>query len=107
MADMGGQVDRRRWHLDKSVSVSHIIATLSLLGAVAYQYSTFNSHLAVLENQQQNVTAQLTTLRTQQQQVDSRQNSEIVELRRDIRDSYDTIQTKIDTLIARAHDGRR
>ena len=93
-------MDRRRWHLDKSVSIGHILTTLSLFGALAYQYAAFSSRLAVLENSQTTVTVQLTQLLTSQHRVDSRQDSEIVEIKRDIRDTYRSIDQKIDTLIS-------
>ena len=84
-------MDRREWHLDKSMSVGHILTTLMILGALAVQYAQFSSRLAVLESGMLSQGQVVNQLLDNQRRVDARQDAEMMDMRREIRDSYSQI----------------
>lgn len=44
--------EKRGWHLEKSVSIGHIIATVSIAGSVLLWAMKMDSRVSVLENEQ-------------------------------------------------------
>ena len=76
------------WHLDKKVSLSHIVATLTLAAAIFTWGSQIEQRIALVEASS-----------TRQAQVDQAQDQEfrrsVVEMREDIRE----LSRKIDKLI--------
>lgn len=76
------------WHLDKKVNISHILATLTLAGAIFTWGSKIEQRIALVE-----------ASAVRQQAVDQAQDQEfrrsVVEMREDIRD----LSRKIDKLI--------
>lgn len=76
------------WHLDKKVSLSHIVATLTLAAAIFTWGSKIEQRIALVEASS-----------TRQAQVDQAQDQEfrrsVVEMREDIRE----LSRKIDKLI--------
>jgi hypothetical protein len=83
-----GRQDDGAWHLDKKVNISHIIATLTLAGAIFAWGSKIEQRVALME-----------AASHRQSQVDQAQDQEfrryVVEMREDIRD----LSRKIDKLI--------
>ena len=91
MPDRDTMTDRREWHLDKSLSVGHILTTIMILGALAVQYAQFSARLAVLEvNAQQNGNS-VSQILDNQRRIDAKQDAEIADLKREIKDNYQTI----------------
>lgn len=84
-------MDRREWHLDKSLSVGHILTTLMILGALAVQYANFSARLAVLEANVGTQGMAVSQILDNQRRVDAKQDQEIAEIKREIRDNYGTI----------------
>lgn len=41
--------DRRQWHLDKTVSISHLITTVSLVVTAIWWAATLDKRMAILE----------------------------------------------------------
>jgi len=80
--------DDGAWHLDKKVNISHIIATLTLAGAIFAWGSKIEQRVALVES-----------AAVRQQAIDQAQDQEfrryVVEMRDDIRD----LSRKIDKLI--------
>jgi len=76
------------WHLDKKVNISHILATLTLAGAIFTWGSKIEQRIALVE-----------ASAVRQQAVDQAQDQEfrrsVVEMREDIRE----LSRKIDKLI--------
>lgn len=76
------------WHLDKKVNISHILATLTLAGAIFTWGSKIEQRIALVE-----------ASAVRQQAVDQAQDQEfrssLVEMREDIRE----LSRKIDKLI--------
>lgn len=45
--------DRRQWHIDKTVSVSHLITTISMIVSMIWWAATVDKRIAVIEAGQQ------------------------------------------------------
>ena len=87
------------WHLEKSVSLSHIISTITLFLMLAGGYATMAERLAVLESQQQESTQRILNLMEYQRITDTRQDSQVSEVRRQTREDLQIINAKLDELI--------
>lgn len=87
--------DRREWHLDKSLSVGHILTTLMILGALAVQYAQFTSRLAVLESGYATLGTQIGQVLDNQRRTDARQDVEITEIKREIREQYNAVSRQL------------
>lgn len=88
-----------KWHLDKRVNISHIVATVILAGSIFKWGSGIENRIAVLEAQKQQESEYI------QQQIqgireDSLRNSELLrgEISR-LRQSQDRISDKLDRII--------
>lgn len=86
---------RRQWHLEKSVSISHIISTLMIAGTVFVYIGRMDTRIALLEQSN-----------NQQASVDQRQDMERNESFREFRENMKLINDKLDRLIER-NGGRR
>ena len=80
--------ERRHWHLEKSVSVSHIIATLSMLAALIF-WATGQEKL-ISENK-----LSIEYLKHTDEQI----NQRIETLRSELRDDLRDINSKLDRII--------
>ena len=84
-----GQSQRRRqWHLEKSVSISHIISTIAIAGSMFVYIGKMDTRIALLEQSNQ-----------QQAHTDQRQDAERSESLREIRENMKAISEKLDRLI--------
>ena len=82
--------DRREWHLDKTVSIGHIISTLIVA------ISVFSWALAIDKRVEQNDQS-IKFLAENQKRVESRVDS----IRQEIRQDLQAINSKLDRLIER------
>lgn len=78
---------RKKWRLERSINVGHILTTLALAGAVFGYAVKMDQRLTVLETQV-----------TQQRDIDSKQDRYVSDVRQDLKD----INQKLDRLIERA-----
>ena len=93
------QASRRHWHLDKSVSISHILTTLVLLlGAIKFSFD-MEKRIALLEANATTQTAALTQLLDNQRRTDARQDADIDSIKRQAREDYMEIGKKLERLI--------
>jgi hypothetical protein len=90
--------DRREWHLDKSLSVGHILTTLLILGALSVQYAQFTARLAVLETNYQVVGQQIGQVLDNQRRVDIRQDQEIRVVKEEINKNLERLADRLDEL---------
>lgn len=81
----------KQWHLDKSVSVAHIISTLVIAGSAWMYIANMEKRIALLEMAVQN-----------QKEVDMRQDAERAKLFETLRVDVKEVSGKIDRLIERA-----
>lgn len=91
-------VGGRHWHLEKSVSLTHILSTAGLLMAMVGGYANMTSRMAVIESQQAQFNRQVVQILEAQSRIDARQDSDIAELKKIIREDYREILHKLDNL---------
>ena len=91
--------DIRQWHLEKSVSLSHIISTLGIFLMLVGGYATMSERLAVLENQQSSFNQRIVDVLGTQRTTDVRQDAELLELKRLTREDLKSISAKLDQLM--------
>lgn len=80
--------NRRKWHLDKSFSISHLITTLMIAASVALWAMNMDKRVALLEMSVQNQT-----------RVDEKQDRERQDQALQWRDELKGINAKLDRLI--------
>lgn len=81
----------RQWHLDKSVSVAHIISTLVIAGSAWMYIANMEKRIALLEQAVQN-----------QKEVDNKQDFERAKAFEILRVDVREVNAKLDRLIERA-----
>jgi hypothetical protein len=89
-------------HINPTVGVGHILTTLALLATIIGGYQSFSERLAVLESSQQFSQERILTILETQKNTDIRQDAEILEIKRQMREDYRDINNKLDQLIRRA-----
>jgi hypothetical protein len=90
--------DRRDWHLEKGVSLTHIISTVTMFLMIVSAYATMSERLAVLENQQAGFNQRIIEILGGQRITDVRQDAEIAETKKLIREDLREINHKLDAL---------
>ena len=80
----------RQWHLEKSVSISHIISTLVIAGSMFIYIGKMDTRIALLEQSTQ-----------QQSHTDQRQDYERSEAFKEFKEGMKAINEKLDRLIER------
>lgn len=100
MTDKAAEVtDRRHWHLDKSVSISHILTTVVLLlGALKFSFD-MEKRIALLEANANVQTSALTQLLDNQRRTDARQDADLDSIKRQAREDYMDLGKKMERLI--------
>ena len=91
--------NQKDWHLEKGVSLSHILTTVSMLLLVAAGYMSFSERLAVMENQQKTANERIIEILASQRLTDVRQDHERSEIRALIREDLQEINRKLDAVI--------
>ncbi len=84
--------NRRKWHVEKSINVGHVLTTLSLALAAVIYATTMDKRVTVLESQQ---SSQAST----QRDTDTKQDQMIAAVREDLKE----ISRKLDRLIERTY----
>ena len=88
--ETGDRRAKQDWHLEKTVSISHILTTLAALSAVVIMGSKFDTRLSLVEQ-----------LVASQHPVDARQDNEAAASREVVRQQLRDISNKLDRLIER------
>lgn len=91
--------DRRHWHLDKSVSVSHILTTAVLILAALKFSFDMEKRIAILEANTSMQTAALTQVLDSQRRTDAKQDAELDQIKRQAREDYMDLGKKMERLI--------
>jgi hypothetical protein len=84
--------DNARWHLDKKISLTHMFATVSAIGTLVIFGSNLTTRVALIEQA-------VGTFVVEQRTVDTRQDVERSELRRQMREDYGRIDEKLDRIL--------
>jgi len=88
--------DPRQWHLEKSVSISHLISTIILFITLAVSWAAVTGRVSVIETKQNIVNTRLAEILSSQRQIDNRQDTNIGALNNEIKQNYLTIDAKLD-----------
>lgn len=84
--------ERSHWHLEKTISVSHIITTLGIIGAALSAYYSLGNRVTVVEER-------ILSLLENQSRIDSAQDASLSQFREQMRDSTVEINSKLDLVI--------
>lgn len=90
--------ENKNWHLEKSVSLGHLLTTIVLVLGLIGGYAQFSNRVAVLETQQGEINMRLMRILEAQTAVDTRQDTQYQVLREEIRDDLRGLAQKIDRL---------
>lgn len=85
-----GEVIEEHFHLDRSISVGHIITTITIVVSMIWWASTVETRLAVQESSVRAL-----------QETDRRHESESSAMRAEIRDQLAALNAKVDRLVER------
>jgi hypothetical protein len=85
------------WHLDKSVSVGHILTTITLVAMAVGAFYSLSTRLAVVEDR-------ILTILDNQTRIDSAQDTALLQFRSDMRDMTVDLNAKLDTIMTHLLD---
>ena len=93
-----------KWHLSKSISLVHIVTTMSVLTATIWYFATTDNRITLVEKDQ--VYLNNTVQRVEQQQKDQGRelSSQISNLRSETNNNFEKLDKKLDRLIDRELD---
>jgi hypothetical protein len=80
-----------QWSVKKEISLGDIVSIVAALVAVIFAYSTLDKRLAVIEEQY-----------VTQRRIDGRQDEDLAQMKRDIRDDLQAIRTLVERLAYRS-----
>jgi len=92
--------DYRNFHLDKTINLSHILTTATILFAALLAFTSMSERLGILEAQFKEINNRVIQILEAQHNVDMAQDASITVLRREMREDAAQIQAKLDRLIA-------
>lgn len=81
----------RQWHLDKTVSITHLFSTIAAIATLIVLGSKFDTRVTLLEQ-----------TNGSQHSVDTRQDKEVDDFKRTVREDYRAIDDKLQRIIERA-----
>lgn len=81
-----------RWHLEKTISISHIITTMGIIAAALSAYYSLGNRVTVIEER-------ILSLLENQSRIDSAQDASLSQFREQMRDSTVEINSKLDLVI--------
>ena len=83
----------KEWHLDKSLSVGHILTTAVLFASAISAFYSLSTRLAVVEDK-------ILTILENQTRIDASQDVDMNQLRIDMRDRTVDINEKLETILS-------
>lgn len=87
--------DRRHWHLDKTLSVSHLLTTLVIAGSLFAYANNMDRRVAILEEKMQ-----------VQEQENSRSAAEVRELAADVKHELRLLRTELMRMMTEKAGGK-
>ncbi len=91
-----------RWHLSKSISLVHIITTISVLTATIWYFATTDNRITLVEKDQVYLRATVQRVEEQQKKQGKELSNQITVLRNETNNNFDKIDKKLDKIIDRA-----
>lgn len=92
-------MEKGPWHLEKTVSLSHIFTTIGLIAAAVSAYYGVTSRLSILEDR-------LLNMVEHQHEVDQAQDDSVQRFREEMRADTAEIQNKLDIVLSHLIDGK-
>lgn len=89
----------REWHLEKGVSLSHLISTVGIFLMLIGGWVSMSERLAVLESQQATFNTRIVEVMGDQRRTDVRQDAEMLEIKRLTREDLKILNAKLDQLV--------
>ena len=99
MSEIFVMVDRERWHLEKSVSVGHLLTTLSMVFVIIGIWYSLAERVTTLEVQFTDLSMRVVALLEGQAVTDLRQDTSLTAFRTEMREDAREIQTKLDRVL--------
>ena len=84
--------EHSQWHLEKTISISHIITTMGIIAAALSAYYSLGNRVTVIEER-------ILSLLENQSRIDSAQDASLSQFREQMRDSTVEINSKLDLVI--------
>lgn len=94
-------MDDRQWHLSKSVSLGHIITTMSVLTGVLWYFSTTDNRISMVEQDQKYLQATVNRVELQQKEQGQDLTKQIANLRIETSVNFQNVDRKLDKIIER------
>jgi hypothetical protein len=91
-----------RWHLSKSISLVHIVTTISVLTATIWYFATTDNRITMVEKDQGYLSATVKRVEEQQKEQGKELSYQITVLRNETNSNFDKIDKKLDKIIDRA-----
>ena len=89
----------QQWHLEKSVSVSHLLTTVTILIGLVAAWFALEGRVIVLETQYMELSNRVVTLLENQAETDQRQDATQATFRVEMRQDAQTINAKLDRVL--------
>lgn len=90
-----------RWHLSKSISLVHIVTTISVLTATIWYFATTDNRITMVEKDQSYLKATVSRVEEQQKEQGKELSSQISTLRVEVNNNFEKLDRKLDKLIER------
>lgn len=85
-------MSQESWHLEKTISISHIITTIGIIGAALSAYYALSGRVTIVEER-------ILNLLENQARIDAAQDANLEQFRSQMRDSTVEINNKLDIVI--------
>ena len=83
---------KEEWHLERSVSISHIMTTVAMIAAAISAYYSLTTRISIIEDR-------IVTLLENQVRIDQAQDRSLEQFRAQMRDSTIEINNKLDIVL--------
>jgi hypothetical protein len=87
----------KEWHLDKGVSVGHLLTTIGLVGVAIAAFYSLSERLGVVEGK-------ILVILENQIRIDTTQDATLLQFRSDMRDMTVDLNSKLDTIMTHLLD---
>jgi len=85
---------REHWHLERGVSISHILTTVTLVAGVIASYYNMSARVSIIEER-------VISLLENQVRIDTAQDEGLSVFRSEMRDETNEINSKLDMVLER------
>ena len=82
--------DRRKWHVDRTVNIGHLLTTVAMLASLLVVLSRFDTRLTLVE----------TNIETQRE-TNKRHEKSDDDIKASLRESFDRLEGKLDKVLER------